>query len=159
MQNLKPTHLSPVADGPLCTPDAGVPADEQRHSSAISNVLDRVVAIAPAPLLPGEKRADYDEVALRIVRPAQPRDGIEEFLVRDVVDLTSEILRLRRLKAGLLRASIGSGISEVMDSLGYDESGQYTVRRRSRTRRQLGCRRKKREKGSRYRVGKSAINN
>ena len=105
MQNLKPTQFSAVADQP----------------SAVSDVLDRVVTIAPAPLLPGEKQADYAEVALRIVRAAKPRDAIEEFLVRDVVDLTWEILRLRRLKAGLLRASIGDGISEVMDSLGYGE--------------------------------------
>ena len=41
MQNLKPTHFSAVAD----------------HPSAVSDVVDRVVAIAPAPLLPGEKRS------------------------------------------------------------------------------------------------------
>jgi hypothetical protein len=59
-------------------------------------------SIAPAPLLPGEKQADYAEVALRIVKAALPREAIEEFLVRDVVDLTWEILRLRRIKAGIL---------------------------------------------------------
>src|ERR1700693_4035702 len=49
MQNLKPTHFSAVAD----------------HPSAVSDVLDRVVTIAPSPLLPGEKQADYAEIALR----------------------------------------------------------------------------------------------
>jgi hypothetical protein len=83
MQNLKPTHFSVVAD----------------HPSAVSDVLDRVVTIAPAPLLPGEKQADYAEVALRIVKGAQPRDAVEEFLTRDVIDLTWDILRLRRMKA------------------------------------------------------------
>jgi hypothetical protein len=73
MQNLKPTQFSAV--------------------------LDRVVTIAPAPLLPGEKQADYAEVALRIVKGAQPRDAVEEFLTRDVIDLTWDILRLRRMKA------------------------------------------------------------
>ena len=109
MRNLKPTHLSAVGD----------------HSSAVSDILDRVVTIAPAPLLPGEKQADYADVAVRIVRAAKPRDAIEEFLIRDVVDLTWEILRLRRLKAGLLRASIDNGVREVMDSLGYGEGRQY----------------------------------
>ena len=84
MQNLNPTQFSAVADRP----------------SAVSDVF----TIAPAPLLPGEKQADYAEVALRVVRAAKPRDAIEEFLVRDVVDLTWEILRLRRVKVGTLRA-------------------------------------------------------
>ena len=40
--------------------------------SAVSDVLDRVVGIAPAPLLPGEKETDYAEAALRIVKAATP---------------------------------------------------------------------------------------
>jgi hypothetical protein len=69
--------------------------------------------------LPGEKQADYADVAVRIVRAATPRDAIEEFLVRDVVDLTWEILRLRRVKAGLLRASLDRGVRCVLGSVGY----------------------------------------
>jgi hypothetical protein len=103
MQSLKPTRLSAVAD----------------HPSAVSDVLDRVVSIAPAPLLPGEKQADYAELALRSVKAALPKDAIEEFLVRDVVDLTWEILRLRRIKARLLRASLDAGVSQVLGSVGY----------------------------------------
>jgi hypothetical protein len=99
-----------------------LPADE--HLSLVSAAIDRVVAIAPAQLLPGEKRADYVDVALRIVRAAQPTDAIEEFLVRDVVDLTWEVLRLRRVKAGILRASMGWGVHDVLAGLGLD----YTKR-------------------------------
>ncbi len=87
MQNLKPTHFSAVAD----------------HPSAVSDVLDRVVGIAPAPLLPGEQEADYADHVARIVTAAQPRDAIEDLLTRDVIDLSWDVLRLRRLKAGLLR--------------------------------------------------------
>ena len=105
MQNLKPTHFSVVAD----------------HPSALSAVLDRVVAIAPAPLLPGEKETDYAEVALRIVKTAPPRDAIEDLLTRDVIDLSWDVLRLRRLKAGLLRGAISSSIFQVMCRLGYEE--------------------------------------
>jgi hypothetical protein len=78
-----------------------------------AEVLDRVIGTAPAPLLPGEAEAEYAGVARRIVAAAQPKDAIEEFLTRDVVDLTWEIFRLRRLKAGLLRASSSSGVSNV----------------------------------------------
>ena len=47
------------------------------------------------------------------------RDAIEEFLMRDVVDLTWEILRLRRVKAGILRASVGDGVSKVPAGVGH----------------------------------------
>src|SRR5271165_2749488 len=94
------------------------------HSSN-AECVSRVVEIAPAPLLPGEQEADYANLIARIIAVAQPRDAIEEFLTRDVIDLTWEILRLRRLKAGLLRASIGSGVRRVMESLGYDEREGY----------------------------------
>ncbi len=85
------------------------------------DVLDRVIAISPAPLLPGEAAADYVGVAERIVAVAQPTDAIEEFLTRDVIDLTWEILRLRRLKVGLLRASMGDGVRKVIQRITSDE--------------------------------------
>jgi hypothetical protein len=125
MQNIKPTHFSVVAD----------------HPSAVSDVLDRVVTIAPAPLLPGEKQADYAEVAVRIVKGAPPRDAVEEFLTRDVIDLTWDILRLRRMKAGLLKASAGRGVRRILSTIGYSDfsgnerfaeewaSGKATTRR------------------------------
>jgi hypothetical protein len=102
MQNVRPTALPSAAD----------------RLSAASDVLDRVAAIAPPQLLPGEKQADYVDVAMRIVKAAKPRDAIEEFLIRDVVDLTWEIFRLRRVKAGILRASMGVGVQQVLTSVG-----------------------------------------
>jgi hypothetical protein len=72
MQNVQPTNLAPAAD----------------YLSPVSSAMNRVITLSPAPLLPGEKQADYADVAVRVVRAAQPRDAIEEFLVRDVVDLT-----------------------------------------------------------------------
>jgi hypothetical protein len=84
MQNVKPTDLACVSD----------------HPSPVSAIVNRLAAIAPAPLLPGEQEADYVEFALAIVKAAHPRDGIEDVLTRDVIDLSWEVLRLRRLKAG-----------------------------------------------------------
>ena len=103
MQNAKPHPLS------LASP-AG---------SSAADVLDQVIAIAPAPLLPGEKEADYAATVRRIVGVSRPRDAIEEFLIRDVIDLTWEVLRLRRVKAGILRASMGAGVREVLQDVGY----------------------------------------
>ena len=55
MQNVQPTALPSAAD----------------HLSPVSDAIDRVVAIAPAPLLPGEKQTDYVDVAVRIVKAAR----------------------------------------------------------------------------------------
>ena len=96
MQNLKPTHFSAVVDRP----------------SAISEVLDRVAGIAPAPLLPGEQEAEYATHVARIVAAAQPRDAIEDLLTRDVIDLSWEVVRLRRLKAGLLRGGLAAAFTK-----------------------------------------------
>ncbi len=106
MQNTKPPSLS------LASTDG----------SPTVNALDRVIAIAPAPLLLGEEEADYAEVAVRLVSAAKPRDAIEEFLIRDAIDLTWEILRLRRAKAGILKASMNTGVEGVLKALGFDQS-------------------------------------
>ena len=105
MQNVKPTDLPCVTD----------------HLSPVSAVVNRVVSIAPTPLLPGEQEADYAEFALAIVKAAHPKDAIEDLLTRDVIDLSWEVLRLRRLKAGLLRGAISSSIYQVMCRLGYED--------------------------------------
>ena len=82
------------------------------------DVLECVIGIAPSPLLPGETEADYLGVAQRIVAFVQPKDAIEEFLTRDVVDLTWDIFRLRRMKAGLLRASTSGGVTRILSTTG-----------------------------------------
>ena len=61
--------------------------------SPTADIMDRILGIAPTPLLPGEAEADYLGVAARTVAVAQPKDAIEEYLTRDVVDLTWDILR------------------------------------------------------------------
>jgi hypothetical protein len=50
-------------------------------------VLNRITALAPAPVLPGEDQSLYAEMATRIVKEADPKDSIEELLIRDVIDL------------------------------------------------------------------------
>lgn len=95
--------------------------------SPASNALDRVIAVAPAPLLPAEKEADYAATAGRIVGVARPRDAIKEFLIRDVIDLTWEVLRLRRAKAGILRASMDGGVYDALGGVGYAFADRSTL--------------------------------
>jgi hypothetical protein len=86
------------------------------------DLLDRVIGISPAPVLPGEAQTNYDSLATRIVDVARPRDAIEEFLTRDVIDLTWEILRLRRAKAGLWRAAASKGVESIHSRIDNDAS-------------------------------------
>jgi hypothetical protein len=90
--------------------------------SAGVDIVQRIIGIAPAPLLPTEAEADYLGLAARIVAGAQPKDPIEEFLTRDVVDLTWEILRSRRLKGGLLRAAASKGVRRILSTIGYADT-------------------------------------
>ncbi|HME86366.1 MAG TPA: hypothetical protein VKG91_17925 [Roseiarcus sp.] len=86
-----------------------------------------MIAVAPAPLLPAEKEADYAATAGRIVGVARPRDAIKEFLIRDVIDLTWEVLRLRRAKAGILRASMDGGVYDALGGVGYAFADRSTL--------------------------------
>jgi hypothetical protein len=54
----------------------------------------------------GEDPAAYDEFLARLSADVKPRDVIEQILVRDALDQTWEILRMRRLKAGLLTSAM-----------------------------------------------------
>jgi hypothetical protein len=82
------------------------------HLSPVSAVVNRVVSIAPTPLLPGEQEAEYAEFELAIVKAAHPKDAIEDLLTRDVIDLSWEVVRLRRLKAGLLRGGLAAAFTK-----------------------------------------------
>jgi hypothetical protein len=98
--------------------------------SSDDDVLVRVATIVPAPLLPGEEETDYDTIAVNIVDASKPRNAIEEYLIRDVIDLTWETLRFRRLKAGILRASMDAGVRAILDGVGvpYEDRGALAER-------------------------------
>ena len=105
MQNISPPpQLSPAPAQPL------------------SDVLERILGVAAPPLVPSENEGQYASLAARIVAGARPRDAIEELLTRDVIDLTWEILRLRRVKAGILNASMHQGVESIMRRLGYGDT-------------------------------------
>jgi len=76
--------------------------------------------ITPAPLLPGEDQSDYNKLTARFPSAAKLRDFIEEILARDVIDLSWEVFRLRRLRAGLLRVACSEGVRSVAGDLGFD---------------------------------------
>ena len=83
--------------------------------------LAPVLGSAPQPLLPGESGDAYLALAAQVIASARPKDGIEEILVRDIIDQTWEIQRLRRAKAGLVKLSWTDGLKQVLFDIGYGD--------------------------------------
>jgi hypothetical protein len=67
--------------------------------------------------LEGEDPAQYYRIREAVTKAVAPRDAIEELLVADVVALSWEALRLRRLKEHLLKASAWRGLPEILGPL------------------------------------------
>ena len=85
--------------------------------------------LATSPLIAGEDAAAYDDLSARMSRMLTPSDILEQIWVRDVVDLTWETLRLRRLKAQFLTATAHEGLAMVLGPLlGAKTSDQVAPR-------------------------------
>lgn len=79
--------------------------------------------LGPPPILDGEDLDAYNGLHDRMRSVVSPEDFIEEIWVRDVVDLTWEILRLRRLKAKLMAAETHQGLDRLLNHLVSYEEG------------------------------------
>jgi hypothetical protein len=66
------------------------------------------------PLVHGEDEGAYAELLARVQAAVGPKDVIEEFWVRDVVDLSWEAVRLRRIKASVLTAAMHRALEKVL---------------------------------------------
>ena len=74
----------------------------------------RFAFFGPPPLLEGEDAALYDELVGGMCAAVKPVDIIDELYVADVVSLEWEIMRWRRLKFGLLQASVHDQLQEFL---------------------------------------------
>lgn len=77
-------------------------------------LLSRMSWCGPPPLLEGEDPQAYDELLADVSAVIQPSDIFEEIWVRDVVDLTWEIRRLRRVKTNLLAVALPDALEDVL---------------------------------------------
>jgi hypothetical protein len=68
----------------------------------------------PRPLIAGEDAAAYDDLLARVTREVAPADILEQLWVRDVVDLTWDVLRLRRLKAKLIAGATQAALARLL---------------------------------------------
>jgi len=92
----------------------------------------RLNCFGPAPLFDGEDSASYDELLARVSGAIKPSDIIEEIWIRDIVALTWEALRLRRVRAALLTAKRHVGVKQLLRPMYgtemYDLSEQWARR-------------------------------
>ena len=92
----------------------------------------RLSCFGPAPLFDGEDSASYDELLARVSGAIKPSDIIEEIWIRDIVALTWEALRLRRVRAALLTAKRHVGVKQLLRPMYgtemYDLSEQWARR-------------------------------
>jgi len=79
--------------------------------------VGRVALFGAAPLITGEDGAAYQALNDQIAAAVKPSDIIEEIWLYDVVDLTWECFRLRRLKASLMNAAAPQGLEIILQSL------------------------------------------
>jgi hypothetical protein len=70
--------------------------------------------LGPPALLAGEDAGGYEALLARVSATLAPQDALEDIWTRDVVDLTWDIFRLRRLKAALLQANAHRGLVDVL---------------------------------------------
>src|SRR4051812_33396239 len=78
-------------------------------------------SLGPPPLVQGEDEGAYAGLLARVQAAIAPRDVLEEFWVRDIVDLSWEAVRLRRMKANLITAATGKALERILSPL-VDES-------------------------------------
>lgn len=70
--------------------------------------------LGPMPLLPSESAQDYQNLTDRLGAAVRPKDTIEELFLRDVIDLTWEVMRLRRLRDAFLATHLSEGLHSVL---------------------------------------------
>jgi hypothetical protein len=71
----------------------------------------------PCDLLPGESRADFEAIRQMMVDDVQPETNIEWLWTLDLVELSWEILRYRRLKQRVLAQHRHSAIKAILRRL------------------------------------------
>ena len=70
----------------------------------------------PPPILEGEDLAAYNKMFGRAYKAVRPIDFIEEIWVRDIVDATWTLLRLRRIQAAFVSAETSDKIQKAADN-------------------------------------------
>jgi hypothetical protein len=83
--------------------------------------------LGPPALITGEDPAAYEDLRARISAAVKPADFLEEIWVRDVVDLTWDTLRMRRLKVVMLTSTVSDRLKDLLTPMvGRDEAARLS---------------------------------
>jgi hypothetical protein len=95
---------------------------------AVTTHSSRRLLSGHRPLFAGEDAAAYDSLLGRVSDVVKPADVLEEIWLQDVVELSWEVARLRRMKAEFLNSSAHRGLRKLLDGLlGWKESQDLTA--------------------------------
>jgi hypothetical protein len=83
----------------------------------------RLAFFGPPPLIDGEDPAAYEALLARVFADVKPADVIEEIWVHDYVDLTWDVIRLRKLKASFLNVGATKVLPTELGPL-HNDAGQ-----------------------------------
>ena len=86
----------------------------QDDAAIVARSKDAQALLGRPPLVRGEDGDAYGELLARVQAAVAPKDVLEEFWVRDVVDLSWEAVRLRRMKANLITAATYKALERVL---------------------------------------------
>jgi hypothetical protein len=101
------------------------------NSCAPTTSSDQPAALAltaPAALIAGENAGAYEELGARILGSIKPADPFEEIWARDMIDVTWEVFRLRRLKANLMAVAAPDGMTDILRGLGETQPNSLARR-------------------------------
>lgn len=71
----------------------------------------------PPPLFDGEDPKRYDQLLTRITTALPPADILDEILLRDDADLTTEVFRLRQVNVNVVKVNLHKGLAETLTPL------------------------------------------
>jgi hypothetical protein len=91
--------------------------DATRPEKSRPDYGEHPALFGPPPLFDGEDPKIYDHLLAQVSTTVMPEDIFENIWVRDVVDLTIEVLRLRRLKVNLMMTNAYKGLTETLSPL------------------------------------------
>jgi len=103
----------------------GVSVSSKPKAASKSEVIAVDGIFGPPPLLPGEDSAAYDILLARVSADVKPKDIIEKIWVRDIVDRTWDVFRLRKVKGGLASQNICEALEDGLKRCGVEESPGY----------------------------------
>src|SRR4029453_16115799 len=95
-----------------------------RRKTCTASKSEEVLAIesvfGPPPILPGEATSAYEALLARVSADVKPADIIEKIWVRDIVDLTWEIWRWRKIKMTLVAETVPEMLSKRLKAFVHE---------------------------------------